>query len=222
MKKYFLTGLIMLLPITITAIVVFLALDLLTAPFAGIVHKILTVLGQNFTYLKNQKTLLTLISRVILLGFLFIITVILGYFGRKFLKTFFYHTIDRVMLKIPLVKKIYKAVSDVVKVFFSEQKKAFEASTIVPFPYEGCYAMGLQSKDAPHSLLKHAGVDIEKYHYKSVFIPTSPHPISGFLVMMKIDDIHKVDVTTEDVFKYLISAGLYRPGDTEKPHDETL
>ncbi len=220
MKKYFLTGLIILLPIAVTAIILVFLIDLFTAPFAGLVHKILIILGQNLTYLQKHQTLLTFISRLVVLGLIFFVILILGYLGSKIFKNFLQNIFDKLMLRIPIVKKIYKIVKDIVRTFFSSNKKTFESTVIVPFPSEKSYALGLQSGNAPREPLLKAKVDLEKHGYKSVFIPTSPHPISGFLVMMNENDIKKVDVTTEEAFKFLISAGLFKPGETKEDEHE--
>lgn len=214
MKKYFITGLIILLPMAVTAFILVFVIDLFTAPFAGIVHKVLIVLGQNLNYLQKHQTLLTFISRLVVLCLLFFAILTLGYLGSKIFKNLLQNIFDKLMLKIPIVKKIYKAVRDIVKTFFSSDRKAFEATVIVPFPSEKSYALGLQSGDAPKEALKKANIDLEKIGYKSVFVPTSPHPISGFLIMMNESDIKKVDVSTEEAFKFLISAGLFKPEDS--------
>lgn len=214
MKKYFLTGLVILLPIAVTAFVMFFLIDLLTAPFTGAVHKVLLILGQNVGFLQKYQGLLTFISRLIVLFFLFFVIIILGYLGSQIFRNFLQNSLDQLFLKIPFVKKIYKAVRDIVKTFFSNSKKAFEATVVVPFPSEKSFILGFQSGDAPREAMEKAHIDLSRYGYKSVFVPTSPHPVSGFLLIINQDDVKKVDISTEEAFKFLISAGLFKP---EKP-----
>lgn len=211
MKKYFLTGLVILLPIAVTLFIIIFLVDFLTAPFTGIVHKVLLFLGQNVIFLQKNKGLLTFLARLIVLFLLFVSIIILGYLTSQFFKNYLQNVLDHLFLKIPFIKRIYKAVRDVVKTFFSGGKKAFEATVVVPFPHENTYVIGFQSGDAPKEAIKKVVVDLEKHGYKSVFIPTAPHPASGFLVMMNEDSIKQVDITTEEAFKFLISAGLFKP-----------
>ncbi|PCI93351.1 hypothetical protein COB11_05450 [Candidatus Aerophobetes bacterium] len=211
MKKYFVTGLVILLPIAVTVIILVFLVDLFTAPFFGIVHHVLLFVGQNVVYLQKHQTLLLFTSRIIVLIFLFFLIIILGYVGTKFFSNFLQNTFHKIMMKIPFVKKIYRIVRDITKTFFADKEKMFESTVIVPFPHENTYALGLQSADAPAEALQ-KGKHL-KSGCKSIFIPTSPHPISGFLVMMNEDMIKQTDITTEEAFKFLISAGTFKPED---------
>ncbi|MCH9630801.1 MAG: hypothetical protein S4CHLAM37_08070 [Chlamydiia bacterium] len=217
MKKYFVTGLVILLPIAVTVFILLFLIDLFTAPFFGIVHRVLLFVGQNVAYLQKHQALLLFTSRLIVLVFLFFIIIILGYLGTKFFSNFLQNTFHKIMMKIPFVKKIYKIVRDITKTFFADKDKMFEATVVVPFPHANTYALGLQSADAPKEAQK-KGEHLKINGCKSVFIPTSPHPISGFLVMMNEDMIKKTDITTEEAFKFLISAGTFKPEDKKDEH----
>lgn len=214
MKKYFITGLVILLPIAVTVLVLLFLIDLFTKPFVGIVHNVLLFLGQNIAYLQKHQALLLFVSRLVVLVFLFVVIMILGYVGTKFFSNFLQNTFHKLMLKIPFVKKIYRLVRDITKTFFADKKKYFESTVIVPFPLEDTYALGFQSGPAPKEACEKAE-HLDNLKCKSVFIPTSPHPISGFLVMINEDKIKQTDITTEQAFKFLISAGTFKPEDNK-------
>ncbi len=216
MKKYFLTGLIILLPIALTCMIFIFLIDLLTHPFEGLVHKVLIILDQNIVWLNQHRELLTFIARVVVLIILCFGIFVLGYIGSRILKNFLLDKFDQLIMKIPFIKKIYKTIKDVVKTFLSDSRKAFESTVVVPFPFEGSYALGFQSGDAPTEALEKAGLHLKDFGYKSVFVPTAPHPISGFLLITEEPSIKKVDISTEEAFKFLISAGLFKPGESSE------
>lgn len=206
MKKTFLAGLATLLPITITIVVVVFFVDILTAPFAGTVEDIITEHGA-FELAERHKYLLIFISRIIVLVFFFFLILILGFFGRKIAFSWFINFAHKVFYKIPIIKTIYKLSREVSASVFSEKKeKIFKGTVSVPFPHDRTRALGLLSGTPPKVCTE------KNKNLQSVFIPTAPHPISGFLVMYDEEEVKHVDVETEDLFKFLLSCGIYHPG----------
>lgn len=212
MKKYFITGLLILLPIAVTLFILVFLIDIFTKPFMGMVKAILPFIGQNVTFLQNHQDLLLLISRLSVLVLLFFAIVALGFLANKFLSNFLHETIHKIILKIPFVKKIYKLARDITKTFFSGKKKVFESTVVVPFPNKDSFALAFQTGVVPQEALKKVK-HMQESPYKTVFVPTSPHPISGFLVMVKASDISETEITTEEAFKFIISAGTFKPED---------
>jgi len=218
MKKHLITGVVILLPIALTITLLAFLIDVLTIPFVGIVHSVLTFLGSNVLYLQKHATILLLISRLIVLVFLIIVIFLLGYLGNKLFFRLLINIFHKIMMKIPFIKKIYKIIRDMTKTFFSEKGKIFESSVIVNFPFSHSYMMGFQSNDVPAEVK--AKAPSLQQGGKSVFLPTALHPTSGFLIMMSPEKIHKTELSTEEVLKFLISVGLFIPKEPQKeePH----
>ncbi|QVL56496.1 MAG: DUF502 domain-containing protein [Simkaniaceae bacterium] len=207
MKKTFLAGLATLLPIAVTIFLVVFVVDLLTAPFAGTVEDIITEHGTT-ELAEKHKYLLIIISRIVVLIIFFFAILILGFFGRKLAFSWFINFAHRVFYKIPIIKTIYRISREIsASVFSNDKKKLFKGTVSVPFPHEKCRALGLLSGDPPYQVQEKQG------GLKSVFIPTAPHPVSGFLVMYNQDEIRNTNIETEDLFKFLLSCGLYHPGE---------
>ena len=113
--------------------------------------------------------------------------------------------------KIPIIKTIYRISREIsASVFSNEKKNLFKGTVAVPFPHEKCRALGLLSGEPPHQ------VQEKQKDLQSVFIPTAPHPVSGFLVMYNQNEIQNTNIETEDLFKFLLSCGLYHPGEEKK------
>ena len=209
MKKYFFTGFITILPIALTIIIVKWLFDVFTAPVVGMTEwLILNYETPLSLWLKQHDTFILLISRMCAFAFLIIFIVALGICGQKFLQTYFTRFTDRIFSRIPLVKTIYRLSHDVTKAVFSDSQKAFKKTVLVPFPYPGTRAVGFVTGDAPSAFRK----DRELTEI-AVFVPTAPHPMSGFILLMPKNLALPVDVSVEDAFKFLISAGVLHPGD---------
>ncbi|MCB1107497.1 MAG: DUF502 domain-containing protein [Chlamydiia bacterium] len=211
MKKTFIAGLATLLPITITIALVVFFVDLLTAPFTGIVEDIITEHGTT-ELAEKHKYILLIVSRIIVLVFFCILVLILGFLGRKIAFSWLINLSHRIFYKIPIIKTIYKISREISTSLFSNKgEKLFKGTVTVPFPHDKVRALGLLSGSPPQE------IQDKKKSLQSVFIPTAPHPISGFLVMYQEEDIQTTTIETEDLFKFLLSCGIYQPG--EKPNE---
>src|ERR1700733_11598652 len=120
MKKYFLTGLVVLLPLALTIAIVAFVFNFLTAPFVGMVKSILGhfgLLNTGFLFL-DPLQVQVLVSKFLILVFLFFFTVFLGALARKFMIVYLLKLWDYILHRIPFVSTIYKTSQDVIKTMF--------------------------------------------------------------------------------------------------------
>jgi uncharacterized membrane protein len=112
---------------------------------------------------------------------------------------------DRVMMHVPLLNKFYGAIKQVNEAF-AGNKNSFKTVVLVPFPSVGMYSVGFLTSE------QHAEVQ-EKTKEKvvCVFIPTTPNPTSGFLVLVPEEKVIKLDMTVADGIKYIVSLGSISP-----------
>lgn len=214
MKKYFLTGLILLLPTALTIVIAIWIFDLLTEPFVGIVeHLIVSFEARHGVDVRNHTGLIVTVSRIIVLILLCIITFLLGFFGRRVVFRSLLHWSDRLFNKIPIIKTIYTIAHDVTKGFLQDGKSTFQKTVLIPFPRPDTHALGLVTGEIPDSIKK-AMPDVNL----AVFVPTSPHPISGYILLSSQKEVVDVDMSSEDVFRYLISCGLALPNELKPQH----
>ena len=211
MKKTFFAGLATLLPITLTLMVIVFFIDLLTAPFMGFAKEVLSHYGGEI--IENHRFAFLIISRIIILIFFIMLIFLIGFLGRRLFFSWIVRWTNKLFIKIPIVKSIYRISRDITKNIFSEkhQKSLFKGIAIVPFPHQKTTAFGLISGDVPTHTIQNKRKEMEKKNLKSVFVPTAPHPISGFLLLYANDDIKTVDIKTEDLFKFLLSCGISQP-----------
>ncbi len=205
MKRTFLAGLAILLPIAVTIVIIFFIVDILTAPFVGIVEDIITK-HETVELAEQHKYLLLFVSRIIVLIFLLILVMLLGVLGRKIAFSWFINLTQRIFYKIPIIKTIYRMTRELSNNIFASDKKAlFKGTVSVPFPSEKTRALGLLSGPPPDQIAE------KKKNLQAVFVPTAPHPISGFLMMYDDAEVQRTDIQTEDLFKFLLSCGIYHP-----------
>lgn len=204
LKKYFIAGLATLLPLAITIYFVRFLVDILTSPFMGIMMDVLDAIPFGMGSFLHAEQTIRIASQVCVLILLFLFVLGLGVVGRWFVVHQLLKWSDQLFLKIPLVSKVYKTASDFVHTLFSSEQKSFQQVVLLPFPYPGAYCIGLISREISTS-----SEDV------FVFIPTTPNPASGFLVVCKRSELIPISITTEDAVKYVVSCGVVKPG--EKP-----
>jgi uncharacterized membrane protein len=208
MRKYFITGLVFLLPLVVTIAVLIWLVNLLTKPFIGIVSALLTklgVIGKGFLFLSPEQVLRTS-SQLIILILLFLFTVLLGVITRWFFVHYIFKIGDRLLSRIPVVNTVYKTTQDIIKTLFVSDKNTFKQVVMVPFPREDVYVLGLIVRESPEQCSKAADQDLT-----SVLVPTTPNPTTGFLLMIKRSDLIFVDLKPEEAIKYIVSCGVIVP-----------
>ena len=138
-----------------------------------------------------------------IVGVYFVGLLLGGYVGRLFWSLF-----ERLFHSIPFVKKIYPYAKQIVDFFFGEKsaKREFHAVVAVPYPHPGIYSIGFITGDGLRSLNDKAGDE-----YVTVFMPSSPTPVSGFTIFVPKDQVLPMNLTVDDTFRMMISGGVIVP-----------
>lgn len=114
--------------------------------------------------------------------------------------------LDGAMLRVPLLNKIYGAIKQVNEAFTSGNKTAFKTVVLVEFPREGMKSIGFLTSEQHEEVQKKS-----KEKVVCVFVPTTPNPTSGFLLLVPEDKVTKLDMSVADGIKYIISLGSISP-----------
>jgi len=193
MKKYFVTGLVVLLPLALTFWIVSFILGLLTDPFLGVAETALKLLG--FT----SQEALDFGANVLALVFLFLMIITIGAIGRYFFFKYLLQLSDAILHRIPLISTVYKTSQELINTVFKQDSTSFKQVVLVPFPHVGALSIGLVTQE--ESLEGRM----------AVFIPTTPNPTSGFLVMFYKAQVTPLSMTVEQALRYIISCGVLMP-----------
>ena len=125
-----------------------------------------------------------------------------NYFGRKIIEW-----VDSALLRIPLLNKIYGATKQVNDAFSSTNKTAFRTVVLVEFPHPGVYSIGFITSEQQEEVEARIGQKVV-----CVFVPATPNPTSGFLLMVPEGKVIKLEMSVPDAIKYIISLGAILPG----------
>jgi uncharacterized membrane protein len=189
-KKYFITGLLVIIPIWATYYV-------LTA-LLSVIDGMLGDLPRYFLGLKFPG--LGIITLV-----LFILTI--GMLSANYLGTRLVRYSDHLMQKVPLVRGVYTTIKQIMATF--SVKHNFHGVALVEYPRKGCYSVGFMTGEVKGEFIGLTGT------FKTVFVPTTPNPTAGFLLILPDAEITELDMTVEQGMKFIVSLGLVPMGEIE-------
>ncbi len=202
MKRSFITGIAILLPLALTIAIVLFLVNLLTGPFLELVQGVMTyysILPDGFWIFSSDQIRLWL-SKLLILVFLAVFTILLGMLTRWFFVRSLIKMGDYVLHRIPFVNTLYITFQDVFQTIFHSKTSSFKQVVMIPFPYSDSKTIGLITRDR---LIVPSGEE-----RVAVFVPTTPNPTSGYLLLMKPEAITYLDLSVENALKYVISCGV--------------
>jgi len=208
MKKHFITGLLILLPVALTIAIVVFIVNFLTQPFIGAVSPIISKylpLEHNVLFLTPTQ-IIEYGSQFLILISLFVFTFLLGMVGRWFFIKSLISLGDNILHKIPVINKVYKTSQEIIKTLFVSDKNSFKQVVLVPFPNEHSFVMGLISKESPLICKNKTERDLV-----SVLVPTAPNPTTGYIFMYDKKKLIPLSMSAEDAIKFIVSCGVVTP-----------
>jgi len=199
LRSYFITGLLVLIPLVVTIYVVGGAFNLIDSWLRGFIKV-------------NDKPVPGLGFIVLMVIILFTGLIAQNYFGRRLIRIS-----ESVMARIPLINKIYLATQQVSYAILARKKKLFQQVVAVEYPRKGLYSIGFVTNMQTGELDTRVG---EPMAY--VFICTVPNPTTGFVIAIPKKEMIPLNMTIEEGLKLVISAGVVIPQapiqKEDKPH----
>ena len=198
-KNYFLTGLLVILPVFVTVYVIWFLIRVMDVVLKYIPPKYLPE-----TYLPFQIPGLGLILVIILIFAVGLLTRNLA--GRRVV-----HIWENMVDRIPLVRIIYSGVKQLLEAFFIQKNQAFKRVALLEYPRRGTYVIGFITGESKGEVQSKTNKNMI-----NVFVPTTPNPTSGFYILIPEDELIVLDMTVEDAFKLIISGGIFSPPEQNK------
>ena len=199
MRKYFITGLLILVPLAITLWVLNLII--------GTMDQSLLLLPENWRpqalFGFNIPGLGTIVTLLIVF--------LTGLATRNFIGKQVVQGWELLLNRIPVVRSIYSSVKQVSDTLFSSSGNAFRKAVLVQYPRQGAWTIafvtGVPGGDVRNHLVG---------EYVSIYVPTTPNPTSGFFLMVPRDDVIELDMNVDEALKYIVSMGVVSPEYFEK------
>jgi uncharacterized membrane protein len=194
MRKYFVTGLLILVPLAITLWVLNLIISTMDQSLLLLPERWQPkqVFGFNIPGLGTILTLLIIFFT--------------GLLTRNIIGKQVVHAWELLVKRIPIVSPIYSSVKQVSDTLFSSSGNAFRKALLVQYPRQGSWTIAF--------LTGVPGGDVKNHlvgEYVSVYVPTTPNPTSGFFLMVPRAEAIELDMTVDEALKYIVSMGVVAP-----------
>ncbi len=198
-KRYFITGLLIWVPLVITAWVLSVIVSTLDQSLRLLPTSIhpQTLLG---FAVPGAGAVLNLVM-ILLTGLL-----AANFIGQKLVVWW-----EKLLARIPVVNSVYNSVKQVSDTLFSPNGNAFRKALLVQYPREGSWTVAFLTGAPGGDIVNHLHGD-----HVSVYVPTTPNPTSGFFLMMPASEVVELDMTVDEALKYVISMGVVAP--PKRPH----
>jgi uncharacterized membrane protein len=192
LRNYFFTGVVVLIPIGFTLYLTKILINL----SSRLIPKEINPNSYLHFEIPGLEIILTIIFITIVGG------LSLSFLGRKFLQI-----IDDLFKKIPILRTIYSAIVQMTKTFTQKKDNKNKKSVVlIEYPRKGTWAVGFATKENKGKIKNKLNRDLV-----NVFVPTTPNPTSGFLLMYPKEDLIYLDMTFEEASKFIVSAGTSNP-----------
>ena len=201
--NYLLAGTIVALPLTITLFIIAFLIHNIGAPVS---HLLFVPLFNHFDAAFPASgfggLVLDLISTLVVLCFI----TALGVLSKFLFARFLIGVSEAAINLIPGVGLVYRTVKQIVDTFSKQNKAVFQSVVLIEFPRTGLYSVGFVTSDAQGEILERTGEN-----FVNVFVPTTPNPTSGFLMVLPKSDLVYLDMSVGDAMKLIISGGAVVP-----------
>jgi uncharacterized membrane protein len=209
MKRYFITGLLVLVPLLITLWVL--------ATLIGIMDQSLLLLPSAWRPEAQLGYRIPGLGALLTLLIVFVTGLVAtNFFGKQLIIMW-----EAFLGRVPVVKGIYNSVKQVSDTLFSGSGQAFRQALLVQFPHQGSWTIAFLTGQPGGDVTNHL-----QGEYVSVYVPTTPNPTGGYFLMMRKSDVIELDMSVDEALKYIISMGVVTPNavprDIELAADTTV
>jgi uncharacterized membrane protein len=212
LRRYFIAGLVIVLPVLATLWLITFLFTKLPNPPHDLIYKII---GEEI-----PMWVVTGIYRVLMLVSFIVIVTLLGAFATRTVGAKITAFFQRLLERIPLFNRIYKALHQITAALFGPGRKVFRKVALIEYPRKGIFTLVFITNETEERFAKKINNYFDsdflekEEKYLNVFLPTTPNPTSGFFLILPASQVKILDITVEEALKLIISGGAVRLDET--------
>ncbi len=198
-KKYIFTGIISIIPVYITYWIIEQIFLLVSIPGKNIISYF-TVLFNFNNSVNTQFIIFTeyVLGFVLTILFLFLFGLIISNVIGKKIYSFF----ETLLNSIPIVNKVYSSIKQIISTLSVDSKKSFKKVVMIQYPRKGLWTIAMVTGES---------VNKDKKEFYTLFVPSTPNPTTGYMIIILKNDVVNTDLSVEDATKVILSGGLVTP-----------
>ena len=194
LQKYLIAGLLVWLPVVVTVL---------------LFRFLITLMDQTLILLPSQIRPEAIIGfKLPGLGLILtlLVLIVTGIFAANFVGRSMVNFGEKIFKKIPIVRSVYSAAKNFADIVFSDTGQSFKKVLLIQYPRKGIYSLAFQTSTNLGEVQKKTGSDVV-----CTFVPTTPNPTSGFIIIIPKEDVIEMDMEIDEAFKMIVSLGVVVP-----------
>lgn len=202
-RKAFVTGLLLCLPVSLTVYIIVWLVNFLASPARGGLTYFLHAFGVEVRSTPLFNAGVTIVSAlVVAAGIAFI-----GFVSRNLFGRFFIGVLEKMLRRVPMVRSIYSAIKQIIDTFsVGGKEETFSRAVMVEFPRRECWTIGFVTHEGETEFSRLAGTPLVH-----VFVPTTPNPTGGYMILVPSNEVRMLDVSVAEAMKMIVSGGAVVP-----------
>lgn len=199
LRRYFIAGLLLWLPVVATIFIIKFLVDLIDKSLSllPVAYRPDVILGYHIPGIGVIFTLVCIL--------------VTGLLVTNFLGDHLVNFWEKIVNRIPLVRSIYNAIKQVVQTLFNQSGESFRKVLLVEYPRTGMWTIAFQTGSGVSQIEQAAGEELV-----TVFIPTTPIPTSGYIVMIPRNSVKELDISVDEALRMVISLGVVAPNNQKQ------
>ena len=199
LRNAFISGLLLIAPVGVTIFVLNFLIQRIGVPTRQLF----------FFFIPRNNTGLVWIEYALYIAAVFVVVVfitLLGWLSKLLIGRALVHTFERAVDSLPLVRNVYNTVKQIRDTFVQQQKAVFQQSVLVEYPRPGVWCLGFLTGEGKGEIQQRTESSL-----LNVFVPTTPNPTSGFLLMVPREEVHYLEMSIGEAMKLIVSGGAVVP-----------
>lgn len=203
-RSAFVTGVLLCLPVALTAYIIVWLVNFLAAPARGAITYILIALKieppQASPFFDAGATVVSALAVALALT-------LIGFISRNLFGRFFIGILEKILQRVPMVRSIYSTIKQIIDTFsVGGKKETFSRAVLVEFPRRESWTIGFLTHEGETGFSRLAGTPLVH-----VFVPTTPNPTGGYMILVPETDVKMLDISVADAMKMIVSGGTVIP-----------
>ena len=209
LRNAFVSGLLLIAPVGVTAFVINFLIQRIGVPTRAVFFFFIPKEQINSAYMEYALY----VAAIVVVG---VIITILGWLSQRLIGRALVNTFERLVDNVPVIRNVYNTVKQIRDTFVQQKKAVFQQSVLIEYPRKGVWVLGFLTGSGKGEIAYRADTDLV-----NIFVPTTPNPTSGFLLLLPREDVHLLDMSIPDAMKLIISGGAVVPPWEGKPQQQS-
>lgn len=198
-RNAFVSGLLLLAPVGVTVFVINFLIQRIGVPTREIFFFFIPSTEVNQAWIEYGLYVLAVLVVVIFIT-------LLGWLSKRLIGRWLVNLFERIVDTVPVIRNVYNTVKQIRDTFVQQEKAVFQKAVLLEYPRKGVWVLAFLTGEGKGEIQHRTATDL-----LNVFVPTTPNPTSGFLLMIPREDVHELDMSIPDAMKLIISGGAVVP-----------